>query len=150
MLNLEGYILQKQLEGKEYTVDAYFSPAGEYIDSVPRLRRIVAGGEVKSSVTCERPDMQHYTRVIGEYIGLSGPINMQFICDRHGAPYVTECNARFGGGWPLSIAAGLDAIGLIQRDYFGQNGYRYTPNEWTRGLATERYFEEYIYQEASA
>lgn len=143
-------VVQRKIEGQEYTVDAYFDPDGKYVDAVPRLRRIVADGEVKSTVTMGYSELQDWTRIIGEAMGLTGPINMQFMVEPHepdDIPFVTECNARFGGGWPLSIAAGLDAIGLIQRDYFGQNGFQYTPNEWIRGLATERYFEEYIYQE---
>lgn len=140
-----GKVAQRKLMGPEYTVDAYFSPDGEYVDSVPRLRRIVADGEVKSSITQDMPGLQLATKLIGEHIGLSGPVNMQFIIE-DGDPYVTECNARFGGGWSLSIAAGLDAIRLIERDYFGED-FEYVPNQWTRNLATERYFEEFFYHE---
>ena len=118
----EGYVAQRLLKGPEYTLDTYFDPEGKYVDAVPRLRRIVADGEVKSTVTVEMPELQHWCKLIGEHIGLVGPINMQFIVEKD-KPYVTECNARFGGGWPLSIAAGLDAIRLIERDYFGAVSY---------------------------
>lgn len=139
------YVMQQEIIGKEYTVDAYFDRHKHYVDSVPRLRRIVADGEVKSSVTVELPVLQHWAKVIGEGIGLIGPVNMQFII-QNGKPWVTECNARFGGGWPLSIYAGLDAIRLLMRDWCHE-AYNYIPNKWTRNLATERYFEEYTYLE---
>lgn len=141
----DTYIAQRLLDGPEYTVDAYFNPDGECVDAVPRLRRIVADGEVRSTITQEMPELQHWCKVIGEHIGVVGPINMQFIVE-DGTPWVTECNARFGGGWPLSIAAGLDAIRLIGQDYFREH-FHYISNSWTRGLATERYFEEFIYKE---
>jgi len=139
----DGYIAQRKLNGLEYSVDSYFNPKGEWVDSVPRLREKIMGSEVQRSITTDYLELVMLTKAVGEALGTIGPTNTQFIVENK--PYILEINARFGGGYPLSIKAGLDVISLIERDYFNKP-FKYVPNTWKRKLVTDRYLSEFFYE----
>lgn len=135
----EMFVLQKYIEGTEYSVDSYFDRDSNWIDSVPRERTRVAGGEVVSSKTVDKPLLAAVTQIVGEHLGLVGPANLQFIQQDDGKFYLIEINARFGGGWTFSMEAGLDAITLIE-------GGEYKSNEWKREMKLERSFRDHYYE----
>ena len=142
-----NYIVQRFIEGKEYSVDSYFDLQGQCVDSVVRERIRVADGEVITSKTVEIPELQHLTKMVGEKLPLVGPTNMQWIIGDK--PYLIEINARFGGGSTLAIKAGLDTVSLIERDYFGIK-FDYVPNQWERNLLMERYTQDEYYDQNSS
>lgn len=147
--NDNNFIFQRLVKGNEYSVDAYFTPSSTYVDSVPRQRIRVAGGEVITSKTIELPQLQNLVKQIGERLLLVGPNNIQFIIEEGtNKPYIIEINARFGGGATLSLKAGLDMIGLIKRDWFGDK-INYTPNNWKRNLLVERSYRDHYFYENS-
>jgi carbamoyl-phosphate synthase large subunit len=133
------FILQKQIFGTEYSVDAYFDPASNFVDAVIRERIRVAGGEVITSKTLYNDDLYQISKLIGEKLKLIGPICFQYIIDKNTKPYLIEINARFGGGSTLSIEAGLDMISLIKKYYFNFN-FDYQPKKWNQNLFMERYY----------
>jgi carbamoyl-phosphate synthase large subunit len=144
--NDRDFIFQQKVDGNEYSVDAYFDINSLYVDGVPRRRLRVGSGEVITSKTEKNFGLEQVTKLIGEELGLVGPINMQFIKDRNsGALSNFEVNCRFGGGWTFTIEAGLDAISLIDRDYFGVN-FNYEPGQWTNGLLLERSYRDHYYE----
>lgn len=139
-------IVQRFVSGKEYSVDCYFNSWGSYVDGVPRERIRTAGGEVITSKTMEFSQLQHICDSIGSNLKIIGPANFQFIVDEETKkPYLLEINCRFGGGSTLSIAAGLDIISLIGRDYFGLK-YNYIPNTWKKNLLLERSYRDHFYE----
>lgn len=140
----DNYIYQKLIEGKEYSIDAYFDKSGKYIDSVPRTRDRVSSGEVMKSTTTPDKKLQELVKTVGEKLGMVGPINFQVIRDKHGQDYIFEINHRFGGGFTLSMEAGLDVIGLIGKDYFGRK-FSYESNKWKGGLVLDRSYRDYFY-----
>jgi len=77
-------------------------------------------------------------------LGIVGPSNTQWIIDTKGSLWLLEVNARFGGGYTLSMEAGLDAISLIERDYFGKD-YVY-PREIKNNLLLERSYRDHFYE----
>ena len=139
---IDEYVIQKQLIGQEFTVDAFFLN-GVYVNSLPRKRLRVADGEVISSETTYRPDLDQLTKLIGERLKLEGPVCMQFIDDiPSNRTYIIEINCRFGGGSILSMAAGLDLIGMVEKFYTGDRTGSAEITELNYNLKTERYFQE--------
>ncbi|KKN45725.1 hypothetical protein LCGC14_0680430, partial [marine sediment metagenome] len=114
-INSKKWITQRKIKGTEYSVDCYFDLIGDYVDSVPRRRLIMgSSGEVIKSITERNVQLQAISKKVGERLGLKGPANMQYIVeDKTTRIYLFEINARFGGGYTLSIQAGMDAINLI-------------------------------------
>ena len=112
----EDLLVQQTVDGQEFTVDVYRSRDGAVRCAVPRQRLAVRCGEVAHGITV-RDD-----RLIADTVklaGLLGDLWGAFCCQcRRGAdgvPRFFEVNARFGGGVPLSIAAGADLpLYLIQ------------------------------------
>jgi carbamoyl-phosphate synthase large subunit len=146
-INLKRHILQRKVFGTEYSVDCYFDPDGNYVDSVPRVRLLVgSSGEVYKSITERNQWLQATAKTVGEKLGIRGPANMQFILE-HGTGYLYlfEINARFGGGYTLSIHAGMDAISLIGKDYL-EIDYEYEPDMWRDKLLMQRAYRDFYFQ----
>lgn len=142
-------VVQRLIIGKEYSVDAYFTPYSDMEDAVVRERLRVGSGEVITSKTVENFELFNITKEVGETLGLVGPTNTQFIIDQTtGRPYLIEINARFGGGWTLSIEAGLDAIGLIERDYLNLP-FEYHRGKTMKGLVLDRSYRDFYYEDSN-
>ncbi len=144
-INPTDFVLQRKISGVEYSIDSYFDNNGNWVDSVPRERIRTCSGEVLTSKTVYDETLINITKAVNSSLGIIGPSNTQIIVDRLNKPYIIEVNARFGGGYTLSIESGLDIINLIERDYF--NGKcSYTPGSWKKSLLLERsYTDHYFY-----
>ena len=102
-------IVQELLDGPEITIDALLDFDGRPIHYVPRRRIKTLGGESVEGVT-----LQHdagfeawIVDVLGHAasLGALGPLTLQAFQTADG-PVLTEINPRFGGGFPLGLAAG--------------------------------------------
>ncbi|GAB3690209.1 ATP-grasp domain-containing protein [Corynebacterium nasicanis] len=104
------YIIQEQIEGVEVTIDFAVSRTGEFLGAVPRKRIEVRGGEVSKGVTVRHPALEEFVREFAATLpGAYGVLNVQvFLNEETGDFRVLELNARVGGGYPLSDAAGAD------------------------------------------
>jgi len=146
-LDPKQYILQKCINGQEYSVDCYSNSSGKFIDGVPRKRLEVCCGEVTQSITTDNPKLVEICETISNSLKLQGPSCFQFIIDEHQKPFVIEINYRFGGGCTLSINAGFDMISLITQEVYGSNVESpYTPKSWIKNLKMIRYFQDYTYE----
>jgi len=98
-------MLEKLIEGPEYTVDVFCSEEKKALLAIPRKRLAVRGGEVSKGVIERRDDLEELSCRLAEDLGCVGPVTLQF---RHStAGFVAmEINARLGGGLPLTLAAG--------------------------------------------
>ena len=140
-------VVQRLIIGKEYSVDAYFTPYSDMEDAVVRERLRIGSGEVITTKTVYMPNLHSITKEVGETLGLVGPTNTQFIVEESTQlPYIIEINARFGGGWTLSMEAGLDAISLIERDYLGKD-FEYHRGKTKIGLVLDRSYRDYFYKD---
>ena len=112
----EELIVQNFVGGDEYTVDVFCDRAGLIRGISTRKRVSVIEGQMDQGEIVEIPDA--ISRAVAEItseLTFVGPVNMQFILAPDGAPWLTDVNLRFGGGTPLTIAAGCDfAKGLLQ------------------------------------
>ena len=104
---VEKPIIQEFISGTEVTNDVFCGLEGNLIEVVLRQRLETRGGEVSKGITIKNPDIIHNCIKIAESLSAVGSICVQCIV-RDGQPFFTEVNARFGGGAPLSFAAGAD------------------------------------------
>jgi carbamoyl-phosphate synthase large subunit len=138
------FVSQRYIQGHEYSVDSYFDKDGKWVESVPRIRLRVGSGEVITSKIAYHVGLRYWTKLVGEALGIRGPNNTQWIIDKSEHPWLIEVNARFGGGYTFSMEAGLDAISLIERDYFDKD-YHYT-GIIRDGLLLERSYKDHYYE----
>ncbi len=102
-------LLFEELRGPEYTVDVYVGLDGVPRCAVPRRRLEVRAGEVSKGVTEDVPAViRDALRAAAALPDARGVLTFQCRLDETGRPRFFELNARFGGGAPLSIAAGAD------------------------------------------
>ncbi|MDP7555223.1 MAG: ATP-grasp domain-containing protein, partial [Nitrospinota bacterium] len=104
----EEYIVQKYIEGTEYTIDALSDFTGEPLSVVPRERLAVRGGEVLKGKTVHNPELVKWGAKIAKILKICGPANIQCIKNRQGNYFFTDINNRFGSGVVLTLAAGVN------------------------------------------
>ncbi len=119
--NVSDYVIQRFINGDEYTIDCYVSKKGRILCVVPRKRLEVVSGEVIRTVTIRDEEIIELSSRILEKSKLIGPITIQCIKEINtGAIYFIEINPRFGGGAICSIEAGADIPYLLLCDYLGK------------------------------
>jgi carbamoyl-phosphate synthase large subunit len=102
------YVLESIAPGREYTVDVLVDDQGRCRAAVPRRRLETRAGEVSKGVTVRDHELISLATAIAERLpGSFGVLNIQIFKDENtGELCVIEINARFGGGFPLTWAAG--------------------------------------------
>lgn len=102
-------IIQEELDGPEITIDALLDLEGRPIHYVPRRRIRTLGGESIQGVTLEHDASieSWIEELLGicAQMGARGPLTLQAFLTARG-PVLSEVNPRFGGGFPLALAAG--------------------------------------------
>ena len=106
-------IIQSCALGTEYTIDILCDEGGTPVYIVPRIRLEVRSGEVVKSRTVKQRKVVQETKRLLEALNLegnvAGPMTIQcFLSEDEGDVTFIEINPRFGGGVPLSFAAGAD------------------------------------------
>lgn len=114
-------VVQSVARGVEYTVDVLVtlegSRHGSGVIAVPRRRIEIRAGEVSKAMTVRSPLLIELAEKVAAALpGAYGPLNIQLFFDEETSQLaVIEVNARFGGGFPLSFAAGADfPLALVQ------------------------------------
>ena len=140
-------VVQSVARGVEYTVDVLVSrdqsteAAGGFgVVAVPRRRIEVRGGEVSKAVTVRSPILIELAEKLCSALpGAYGPLNVQMFLDSEsGKVNVIELNARFGGGYPLSFAAGANFPQALIHDACGLPAPS-SLREWHANLVMLRY-----------
>ena len=112
---VEDYIVQPFVSGKEYTIDIFCDWNGEPISIVPRERLQVRAGEVlKTRIEMDQTMIQEM-KTLCKAFKPCGPMTVQLIRDAAGIDWYIEINPRFGGGAPLSMKAGARSAEAILR-----------------------------------
>jgi carbamoyl-phosphate synthase large subunit len=106
----------------EVTVDAYYDAEGALRCLVPRRRLEVRAGEVSKGVTRRGGLYTYLLERLGMIRGARGCLTVQMFVDEVQRRYIgLEINPRFGGGYPLSEAAGASFTRfLVDEVLFGQ------------------------------
>ncbi|SRR6266568_3239650 len=135
-----GPVVQSMESGEEYTVDVFADLDGLVCCAVPRQRLETRAGEISKGRTVkDRVIMDAAARLVEALGGCRGCITVQ--CFRGPGERVVffEANLRFGGGYPLSHAAGANFPGWILRLVAGEKISTF--DEWEDGLLMLRYDE---------
>lgn len=103
---VEDYIIQPFIKGKEYTIDIFCDWYGNPVSIVPRERVQVRSGEVLKTKICMDKQIIEEARVLCEKFKPCGPMTAQLIRDKDNIDWFIEINPRYGGGAPLSMKAG--------------------------------------------
>ena len=101
-------IIQEFLPGPEVTNDLICNLKGEILGVSSRQRIEVRWGEVAKGITIKDENIIKGCVKVSAAFGAIGPITIQCMM-KEGTYRFTEINARFGGGMPLGIAAGVEA-----------------------------------------
>lgn len=136
-------VIQEFLPGPEITSDVVCGLDGELLTVVCRRRIEVRWGEVAKGVTVHHPDIVEACARIAAALPAVGPITVQCLL-KDGIPYFTEINARFGGGLPLSIAAGIDVPELLLASLAGLPYDRPALGEYRSDVFLTRFDESFI------
>jgi len=138
-------IVQEYVRGEEFTLDAYTGFDGRPACVVPRRRIRVRGGEVSQAQVVLDPEVIAIGRkVVGALQGCRGVVTIQCIRAFNGRISVIEINPRFGGGVPLSIAAGADMPRWLLAEHLGRKPT--IPETATRdSLVMSRYDQSVFY-----
>ena len=116
---IENPVVQEYAEGQEFTLDILADLGGKVINVVPRERIEVRAGEINKGKTVKEEKLIEYGKIIVEILGGIGPITIQ--CFKKGDEIkFIEINPRFGGGYPLSFAAGVNYPELLIRMILGE------------------------------
>ncbi|MGH3135423.1 MAG: ATP-grasp domain-containing protein [Gaiellaceae bacterium] len=98
--------VQERCLGEEFSIDVFSDMDGRCLNAIPRTMLLSKGGEsIKGASIQDRELIEHGARV-AETVGIKGPANVQCFREPDGSLPVTDVNTRFGGGFPLPLAAG--------------------------------------------
>ncbi len=99
-------MVQECCSGVEFSIDVFSDTNGRCLNAIPRSMIQSKGGEsIKGESLQDRELIEHGARV-AEVIGIVGPANVQCFREPDGSLPVTDVNPRFGGAFPLPLAAG--------------------------------------------
>lgn len=99
-------MVQECCRGEEFSIDVFCDLEGRCLNAIPRSMIQSKGGEsIKGRSLRDRELIEHGARV-AEAIGIVGPANVQCFREPDGSLPVTDVNPRFGGAFPLPLAAG--------------------------------------------
>jgi carbamoyl-phosphate synthase large subunit len=136
-------VVQRVASGVEHTIDVLADRTGRCVCAVPRRRLEVRAGEVSKGVTVRSAVLEGLaSRLCDALPGAYGALNVQvFVDGTVTAPddlSVIEINARYGGGFPLSLEAGADFPRWMLEELLGLPS-TVSPDGWRSGLVMLRY-----------
>lgn len=79
------------------------------------MRRDLRDGNTYRAFVEDFPELNAFTREVGEALSPYGPANFQFRLDAQGRPKIFEINGRFSGTTPLRAHAGFNEVEMCLR-----------------------------------
>ncbi len=136
-------VIQRALPGEEFSIDCLASLDGRAIAAIPRAMYQSKGGEQIKGETLDDPQLVDLAARTIEGLGLVGPCTIQCFREHGEVLGITDINTRFGGGFPLPLAAGGDYPALILAMAAGQE---VAPRlgEYRSGVVMTRFLSEHI------
>lgn len=142
-------VYQQALDGTEFSIDCLGSLDGRALGAIPRAMLQAKGGEQHKGETLDDPQLVDLAVRTIEKLGLVGPSTIQ--CFRKGSEIqgITDINTRFGGGFPLPLAAGGRYPELIVRMAAGEQPESRV-GKHTPGVILSRFLSEIILERTPA
>jgi carbamoyl-phosphate synthase large subunit len=98
--------VQEGCLGEEFSIDVFCDLEGRCLNAIPRTMIQSKGGESIKGMTIQDRDLIEFGAHVAEALGLVGPGTIQCFREEGGRHEVTDVNPRFGGAFPLPLAAG--------------------------------------------
>jgi carbamoyl-phosphate synthase large subunit len=98
--------VQEQCLGEEFSIDVFCDLDGRCLNAIPRTMIQSKGGESIKGRSVRDWELIRHGCHVAETIGVRGPANVQCFREPDGSLPVTDVNPRFGGGFPVPLAAG--------------------------------------------
>jgi carbamoyl-phosphate synthase large subunit len=128
----------------EYTIDAYYDKNSDLKCLVPRRRIEVRGGEISKGKTERLKFYDTLKDKLGFIKGAKGCLTIQFFIGKVTEEIIgIEINPRFGGGFPLSYAAGANYPEYIIMEYMMNEPITFNDN-WIENRVMLRFDSEVI------
>jgi carbamoyl-phosphate synthase large subunit len=99
-------IVQACLAGEEFSIDVFCDLESRCLNAIPRTMIESKGGESIKGMTIRDERLIELACEVAEKLRLVGPANIQCFREPDGRHFLTDINPRFGGGFPLPLAAG--------------------------------------------
>jgi carbamoyl-phosphate synthase large subunit len=99
-------MVQELCLGEEFSIDVFCDLVGRCLNAIPRTMIQSKGGESIKGMSVQDRELIEHGAVVAETVGIVGPANVQCFREPDGSLPVTDVNPRFGGGFPLPLAAG--------------------------------------------
>ena len=99
-------MVQACCRGEEYSIDVFCDLDGRCLNAIPRTMIQSKGGESIKGMTVKDWELIELGRFVAEALPIWGPANVQCFREPDGRLEVTDVNPRFGGAFPLPLAAG--------------------------------------------
>ena len=126
-------------EFTEFTVDMYYDRNSRLKCVIPRERLEVRSGEVSKGITRRNRLYEVLVDKMTVLEGARGCITAQFFYNNAtGECYSVEINPRFGGGFPLTYAAGGNYPGWLIQEYLQGKEIAFF-DQWENNLMMLRY-----------
>jgi carbamoyl-phosphate synthase large subunit len=98
--------VQEACRGEEYSIDVFCDLESRCLNAIPRTMILSKGGESIRGMSIQDRELIEHGAHIAETAGIVGPANVQCFREPDGSLPVTDVNPRFGGAFPLPLAAG--------------------------------------------
>jgi carbamoyl-phosphate synthase large subunit len=102
---VESFVQERCL-GEEFSVDVFSDMDGRCLNAIPRTMLLSKGGESIKGASIKDGELIEHGARVAEAVGIKGPANVQCFREPDGSLPVTDVNTRFGGGFPVPLAAG--------------------------------------------
>ena len=99
-------MVQELCLGEEFSTDVFCDVDGRCLNAIPRSMIQSKGGESIKGRSLQDRELIEYAAHVAETVGIVGPANIQCFREPDGSLPVTDVNPRFGGAFPLPLAAG--------------------------------------------
>lgn len=133
--------VQEVCSGEEFSIDVFCDMEARCLNAIPRTMILSKGGESIKGASIQDSELIEHGARVAETVGIKGPANVQCFREADGSLPITDVNTRFGGGFPVPLAAGGRypelALALAR-------GERPEPRlgDFTEGVVMTRYFSE--------
>ncbi len=134
-------MVQEMCLGEEFSIDVFCDLEGRCLNAIARTMIQSKGGESIKGMSVLDDELIEHGRRVAETIGIVGPACVQCFREPDGSLPVTDVNPRFGGAFPLPLAAGggYPALALALA-----NGERPKPRvgDYRAGVSMTRFYSE--------
>jgi carbamoyl-phosphate synthase large subunit len=133
--------VQETCLGEEFSIDVFCDLDGRCLNAIPRTMLLSKGGESIKGTSLKDAELIDWGRHVSETVAIKGPANVQCFREPDGSLPITDVNTRFGGGFPVPLAAG----GRYPELAFAlARGERPEPQlgEFEEGVTMTRFFSE--------